>query len=254
MTSPLLSSPKEEYLTHIKRVKEHFKVIYPIFESNLVRILHSENIREALYKMVIFHDLGKLAEKWQNGISKGWKLPAHAPIGAAYLYKILQKEVREPISFAVAIHHADKGLLGDNIERPDAQAITDGIIDQATNMIRWGERVRELGSEYFPAEVEKVGIDELKTMARGLRVWARGCNLIEQHTRRMQMSLSHHILKLCDISAAFEREKYKKKIEDHFGGWLMARDIKNYTENIAIRKRAIEVAKLVLEKAEKEMK
>jgi hypothetical protein len=73
-------------------------------------------------------------------------------------------------------------------------------------------------------------------MARGLRIWAKGCGLLEQHQRRLQASLAHHVLKLCDISAAMERKEYQKKDEqDYYGGWLMVEEIKNYVENIKQR-------------------
>jgi len=73
-------------------------------------------------------------------------------------------------------------------------------------------------------------------MARGLRVWAKGCPFLEQHQRRLQASLAHHILKLCDISAATERKEYKKKDEqDYYGGWLMVENIKNYVDAIGER-------------------
>jgi len=239
----LLSSPKEEYLKHIERVKEQFQIIYPIFEPSLMRILPFGNIQDALCKMVIFHDLGKLTEKWQENVGKGKKLPAHAPVGAAYLYKILPENLREPISFAVAIHHSDRGLLGDNIEKPDVQAINDGIVNYSTNKIIWDKRASELNGEYFPEEVKNLGLLDLKNMARGLRVWAKGCGLLKQHTRRMQMSLFHHILKLCDISAASEREEYKKEPDNPFGGWLMSKTITSYVERVSVRERKINLQK-----------
>jgi len=205
----LLSSPNEEYIEHIKKVKGQFEIVYPLFESSIARILPFINAQEALCKMVIFHDLGKLTKEWQDGVGKRKGLPAHAPIGAAYLYKILPEGLKEPISFAVAIHHSDKGLLGDNIERPDVQAINDGIIKYADNRIKWDERVKDLRDKYFPEKVKEISLADLKETARNLRLWSRGCGLLEQHVRRMQMSLIHHILKLCDISAASEREEYK---------------------------------------------
>ncbi|MEA1964249.1 MAG: CRISPR-associated endonuclease Cas3'' [Candidatus Aerophobetes bacterium] len=235
----LLSSPDEEYITHIKRAKEQFSIVYPLFESSLARVLLSNSIQDSLYKMVIFHDLGKLTKRWQERVVKREKLPAHAPVGAAYLYKILPENLREPISFAVAIHHSDRGLLGDNIEKPDVQAINNGIVDYSTNKIAWDERVSELGGEYFSEEVNNLGLVGLKKMARGLRLWSRGCGLLEQHARRMQMSLVHHILKLCDISAASEREEYKKEPDNPFGGWLMTERIKKCVEDIEVRKRVV---------------
>jgi len=121
----LLSSPEEEYLKHIERAREQLSVVYPLFESALARALPVDDIRGALDKMIVFHDLGKLTEKWQKIAEKEAKenknlhKPAHAPVGAAYLHRILPQGLREPVSFAVAIHHSDRGLLGDNIEKPD---------------------------------------------------------------------------------------------------------------------------------------
>jgi CRISPR-associated endonuclease Cas3-HD len=239
----LLSSPDEKYINHIERARELFEIVYPIFEPNLARLLPFNGVKDALCKMVIFHDLGKLTKRWQDRVGKRSKLPAHAPIGAAYLYKapLVAKKLRNPICFAVAIHHSDKGLLGNNIEKPDVQAINNGIIKYADDKIDWDRRVDTLGDEYFSEEIKELGLAELKLMARGLRLWSRGCGLLEQHTRRMQVSLVHHILKLCDISAASKREEYRKDPDNPFGGWLMAQEIKSYIERISIRKRALEL-------------
>lgn len=166
----------------------------------------------------------------------GTKKPlSHAPIGAAYLWKILPGGIREPVSFAVAIHHTDRGLLGDNIERPDAQAILDGIVDD-NGKINWHDVAQGLSAEYFPIEAKELKIDDLREMARGLRTWSRGCGILEQHQRRLQASLVHHILKLCDVSAAIEREEYQK--ED---GSLIVNEIKEYVDNISFRKRELEL-------------
>jgi len=89
----------------------------------------------------------------------------------------------------------------------------------------------------IPAELNNLGLTDLKEMARGLRLWSRGCGLLEQHARRMQMSLVHHILKLCDISAACEREEYRKEPDNPFGGWLMVEKIKEYVERVKRRKK-----------------
>jgi CRISPR-associated endonuclease Cas3-HD len=241
MMNLLLSSPQEEYTRHIQRAKDQFELIYPVFKSNLARVLCYDDMQDALSMMIIFHDLGKLTAKWQERVGNNFKLPAHAPIGAAYLWNTLPEGLREPVSFAVAIHHSDKGLLGDNIEKPDVQAIDDGIVDYSTNKIKWDERVDKLKDEYFSQEIKKLGIVELKSMARGLRVWSKGCGLLEQHTRRIQASLIHHILKLCDISAASEREELKKQPDNPFGGWLMVKEIQEYMNNIEARNRAREL-------------
>lgn len=239
MMNSLLSSPKEEYMIHIQRAKDQFEMVYSVFKPNLARVLSCDNLQNALHKMIIFHDLGKLTAKWQDGLSKNLKLPAHAPIGAAYLWKTLPEDMRKPVSFAVSIHHSDKGLLGDNIEKPDVQAINNGIVDYSTNEIKWDERVNKLPDEYFPEEVKRLGIDDLKSMARDLRKWSKGCGLLEQHTRRIQTSLIHHILKLCDISAASKREEFKKQPDNPFGGWLMVNEIREYVENISCREKGV---------------
>lgn len=232
----LFSTPNEAYLDHTLRCKDKFDFVFPRFNSAISRVFGSLNTLENyLLKMILFHDLGKLTRKWQENVGTNRRSPAHATIGAAYLYRTLPEGIREPLSFAVAIHHTDRGLLGDNIERPDVQAILDGIVDN-DGKIQWHDEVSNLLTEYFPEEIRELDINSLKEMARGLRTWARGSNLHEQHQRRLQASLAHHILKLCDISAATEREEYKKKDNhDYYGGWLMVEKIRNYVGNIKMR-------------------
>ncbi|MBP7703637.1 MAG: CRISPR-associated endonuclease Cas3'' [Candidatus Hydrothermia bacterium] len=238
MSALLYSAPNEKYLDHIQRCKEKLDLLFPMFYSTIVRCFDSsivhETFKDFFLKMILFHDIGKLTKRWQKNMGKS-PLPSHAAIGAAYLYKILPESIREPISFAVAIHHTDKGLLGDNIEKPDVQAILEGIVDNSGNII-WHEETKNLSEEYFPYKVRELNISDLKEMARGLRNWAKGCGILEQHQRRLKASLAHHILKLCDISAATERKEYQKKDDqDYYGGWLMVENIRNYVD--AIRER-----------------
>lgn len=243
----LLSSPKEEYVVHIENALRALERIYPVFEPTIKRVLKSSNanfviLNDAFRRMIIFHDLGKLTKEWQRIAEKEQKenrklhKPAHAPIGAAYLYKILPEDLKEPISFAVAIHHSDKGLLGDNIEKPDSRAIRDGIVDYEADNIVWDEDTEKLLDKYFPEDAKELSLNDLTVMARGLRRWARGVGVMEEHNRRIQASLVHHILKLCDISAASEREEYKE-IEDPFGGWLMVEKINKYVKNMEKRRK-----------------
>ncbi|MGB9794840.1 CRISPR-associated endonuclease Cas3'' [Caldisericum exile] len=242
MTHPILfkSAPDESYTDHIEKVLEKFETIYPLFENTVLRIFKltkDYNVKNLLSQMVLFHDLGKLTERWQKNVGTNNKLPSHAPIGAAFFYKKFTQEnveenLKNAIAFAIAIHHTDSGLLGDNIERPDVQAITDGIVDYEGN-IKWHKETQNLDKSYFPEDAKDLRIDDLKEMARGLRIWAKGCGLLEQHQRRLQASLAHHILKLCDISAAVERKEYQKENEkDYYGGWLMVEEIKEYVKNI----------------------
>lgn len=234
----LYSAPEEYYLDHISICKEKFELLFPIFYPTMVRSFDTSvekgMLKDFFLKMILFHDLGKLTKRWQEKVGSGNRLPSHSTLGAAYLWKILPDGIKEPLSFAVAIHHTDKGLLGDNIERPDVQAILDGITDNNGN-INWHEEVKNL-PEYFPEEANKITVISLKEMAKGLRVWARGGSLLERHEKRIQASLAHHILKLCDISAATMRKEYEKKDEhDYYGGWLMVENIKNYVNAISKR-------------------
>lgn len=239
----LYSAPEEKYLDHILRCTEKYAVLFPIFSPTIRRIfscdppIAQEVLADSFLRMILFHDLGKLTKRWQEKVGSGNRLPSHSTLGAAYLWKILPAGLKEPLSFAIAIHHTDRGLLGDNIEKPDVQAILDGIIDYNGN-ISWHGEVKNLTDYYFPEEIYKINVGSLKDMARGLRVWAKGCGLLEQHQRRIQASLAHHILKLCDISAATERKEYKKKDEqDYYGGWLMVENIKHYVDAISERSR-----------------
>jgi len=268
----LYSAPEERYIEHVNRCLEKFDFIFPIWEQTIKRIfyLYTQNeIKFLLRQMIIFHDIGKLTAKWQEIIDRERKenkkihkldagitfeeetakereenkkihKPSHAPIGAAYLYKKFTKEnemddLKNAIVFAVAIHHTDNGLLGDNIERPDVQAILDGIID-SDGRVKWADETDTLDEKFFPRELKELTIEDLKNMARGLRMWARSGGILEQHKKRIQVSLIHHILKLCDISAASERKEYQKEDnENYFGGWLMVEEIKEYVENIRQR-------------------
>lgn len=248
----LYSAPGEYYLDHISRCTEKLELILPFFYSTIERSfdtsIDKETLKDYFLKMISFHDLGKLTGKWQTIVEKEMKenrkihKPSHSTLGAAYLWKILPDGIKEPISFAVAIHHTDRGILGDNIERPDVQAILDGVVKNDGNIEWLKEEVKKLPKDYFPEEAGNLNISDLKDMARGLRIWAKGCGLLEQHQRRLQASLAHHILKLCDISAATERKEYQKKdAQDYYGGWLMVEEIKNYLDDISNRLRASEL-------------
>ncbi len=238
----LLSSPEEEYRFHIERCKEKLNLLFHVFELTLKRIFgigDNKMLKDAVLNMVLYHDLGKLTKRWQDNVGTSRKLPSHAPIGAGYLYKKFTKEkipedLKNAICFAVAIHHTDKGLLGDNIEKPDVQAILEDVANNYGEII-WADEAKTLGDEYFDSLAENLTIYDLKEMARGLRIWALGDSIIHQHKKRLQATLMHHILKLCDISAALERKAYKKKEEDYYGGWLMVEGIKKYMDNVKQR-------------------
>lgn len=239
MRQSLYSAPNEEYKRHIELCLGKLDIVFPLFLGVLKKIfsfIDELRLKDSFQKMIQYHDIGKLTKKWQENVGTNKSLPSHSPVGACYLWKVLPEGLRQPISFAVLIHHTDSGLLGDNIEKPDVQAILDGVVDNSGN-IKWHEATENLDSGFFPEVAKNMNVHDLKEMARGLRIWARGCNLLEQHQRRMQASLAHHILKLCDISAATERKDYQKKDDqDYYGGWLMVEGIRMYVENIKARK------------------
>jgi CRISPR-associated endonuclease Cas3-HD len=241
MIYPILySAPEEIYIDHLRKCLEKFNIIFSMWNSTIRRIFsisEEKNTKSLLREMIIFHDLGKLTKRWQENLGTNKKLPSHAPIGAAYLYKKFIREnhpddLKNAIVFAVAIHHTDSGLLGDNIERPDVQAIIEGIVDN-DGKIKWSDETKTLDERFFPQELNELTIDDLKNMARGLRIWARSGGILEQHKKRIQASLIHHILKLCDIPAASERKEYQKEDdENYFGGWLMVEEIKEYVNTL----------------------
>ncbi len=237
----LYSAPNPEYYSdHIFKCKEKFEIIFPVFVFAIRRVfntsLDEDRLKECFEKMILFHDLGKLTKKWQERLKTNKKLPPHATLGAVYIWKVLREDIRHPLSFAIAIHHSDRGLLGDNIERPDVQAIINGIADSRGRIV-WDEKVNDLNTDLFPRDVETITVNDLKEMARGLRVWAKGCGLLDQHQRRIQASLAHHILKLCDIAAATERERNQTSQANKAGdgGWLMVNQINNYVNQIKQR-------------------
>ncbi len=237
------SAPDEPYTMHIARCIESFEILLPKFYVPVSRVLglnrnnrDKKVLKKELLKMVKYHDLGKLTRKWQENLGTGRKLPLHAPLGACYLWHNSPEELRGPLSFAVAIHHTDRGLLGDNIECPDVLAVVDGVVKD-NGYIDWADGLESLGN-YVPSDIGKMNVIKLKEMARGLRLWARGCSILEQHRRRICASMVHHLLKLCDISAAGKRSTGEKKDEkDLYGGWLMVSNIVRFVDNLGARDR-----------------
>lgn len=213
----ILSAPDERYVEHIKKALGAFDRIFPMYQSSLRRIFNiSDNeLESCLRDMIKYHDLGKLTERWQSRLEdkRLTGFIPHASIGAAYLWKKLGKiynessDLRHAVCFAVCIHHVDSGLIGENIERPDVQAVIANLVDQFTGEIIWCKEVVSLDSELFPEDVSKLNVSDLRDMANGLRIWSRGCGLHEQHRRRIMTAAVHHVLKLCDFLAASYRAR-----------------------------------------------
>jgi len=241
MRANLFSAPDEYYEEHIRNCEEKFEIIFPLFYYSILRLfpknLDFDTLKTTSKNIIKFHDLGKLTEKWQENLKNKKGLPPHAPVGAAYLWKSISfpdDDLKFASSFAIAIHHTDKGLLGDNIEKPDVQAILSGIVKN-NGSLKWHPEVKNLNKKLYPEEAERLNISDLKNMARDLRIWSRGCDLYIQQKRRLQVAFIHHILKICDISASKEREEFKKEEEENFGGWIMLKEIEEYVKRLEKR-------------------
>lgn len=205
----LYSAPEELYTQHIARTLNVWHTLRPRFLPTLSRLFDGP-MDATVVRMLEAHDLGKLTQRWQSGIQRHAagerpRLPSHAAIGAAALLQTLgQTDAALAAAFAVAIHHLDRGTVGDLLERPDVRAINDGIVDGA-GRLHWHAEA----SAVVPAWVrlEDITLATLTELARTLRQWARGGPLVTLHRRRLLASALHHLLKVCDIRAAVQRHE-----------------------------------------------
>lgn len=203
----ILSAPGELYESHISRAARHWEFLASRFQSPLQKAFQLQQDEQyALVETVIrFHDLGKLTFQWQKNIrSDGKKRFPHASLGAAYLIKTQPEPVKQPMAFAVLIHHTDRGIVTDGLENPDVRALNSGLIS-GDEKIRWDDEALNLSEDLFPLDARGLILDDLKSMARELRRWSRSGSFVEMHCRRMKVSLLHHILRICDVRAASER-------------------------------------------------
>ncbi len=170
MTVILYSAPNENYLDHLSKCEEKFNILFPVFCSTIRRVLfleiNEDLLRDSFLKMILYHDLGKLTGIWQARVGSGKSLPSHSTLGAAYLWQILPEGLKEPLSFAIAIHHSDRGLMGDNIERPDVQAILDKIVKN-DGTIEWDDNAYKLDDDFFPQGARIMNINDLKKWREG---------------------------------------------------------------------------------------
>ncbi len=221
----------ERFNEHIDRALAEYEQIKGRFAAVAGRLFGcSPDIASwSLRQAVVWHDVGKLTDRWQRQLVEKKKTPAHAAIGAAWLYQVLKGfPLREAASFAVAIHHVDKGLVNENIERPDLRAILDGTVNDSGDII-WHESADIWVSEQQAKESSMVPqgeldlnslalgkshladftIQNLRDMAARLREWSRGCSLLEMHKRRLQAAFVHQVIKICDWRSASKRDEYE---------------------------------------------
>lgn len=222
MTEQLLSAPDEPFADHVDRCLCEWAALRARFRDRLLATFQArvsddrwQTISNAVHDMLAYHDLGKLTRQWQTSVSKGQKTPPHAAIGATWLFKNLtyaSTDLRNATAFAVAIHHLDRGTLGENIERPDVQAIQRHLVDDEGN-ISWADgfdKPIRLGAG-FQINRPSINVFDMKRMARELRTWSRGTAILVQHKRRLQATLLLHILKVCDIRAAKDRKDLRQR-------------------------------------------
>lgn len=221
----LLSAPSEKYEDHIDYCLQSWTPLTLRFLPSLSRLFREphEEINRAVSWMLFSHDIGKLTYKWQDGINSGKKPPPHAAMGAAYLLEQhraigLNSDLVHAFIFAVLIHHVDSGIVGNNLESPDAQAILHGLTGGGGETIIWHEAADNvvanmvqkhkniLGPNNSGIPLKAVTLKSLRDLSDLLRNWSKHPKLLDQHRHRMLGSSLHHVLKVCDWRAAVNRQ------------------------------------------------
>jgi len=217
------SAPEEPYETHIRLCLESWNELKIRFGPTLIRLFQmgEDDVLEGIEAAIVCHDIGKLSYQWQDYIHKRKEDrkfgPPHATLGASYLLLITDNNpssLSNASALAILMHHTDSGLAYGNLEHPAEDAINRGLVEYGTGSIRWSEGAENAfrqsfgdlsGFNLIAKGVNSVTLKHLETMAKLLRVWARCPKEIERHQRRLQTLAVHHILKVCDWRAAFQR-------------------------------------------------
>jgi hypothetical protein len=219
MVGEILSAPNESFEDHIFKVLGIWNKICDKVTLNVARLtnMRPEDVDILVRSMIVSHDVGKLTSLWQRRVrlEQGSRIP-HASLGATCLWKHLESwgDIRYAPTFAVNIHHIDRGIIGENTERPHVQLIRSGLVDYR-GKVKWADGAEETFSNVgADAGVKTLSLSEVtlldcEKMAEGTRVWSRGVSTLERHRRRLMASSFHHVLKICDIRAAANREDLK---------------------------------------------
>jgi len=209
-TAAALASPRETLAEHIDRMLDQWAAIEERMRPSLTRLFGNDRPPDLVPMVIRCHDVGKLTSLWQRRLAEGRRPPAHAALGAAFLWATVSwsgRDARNAAAFAIAIHHVDRGLVGNNIDAPATQAVMSGVVDDA-GRVRWDDgapaAVREL--DLPETGLAEVDLEAMDAMARELRQWSRGGSYLSMHRNRMLASALHHCLKVCDIRAASERD------------------------------------------------
>lgn len=229
MSGPILAAPDEPLVEHIRLCLREWGKLAPRLCVSLGRLFEGGKFEAAVEAMLRLHDLGKAVDRWQSapwavGKPAGGK-PAHAFVGAAYLWKVAgdRSDAFRAAAFAIAIHHIDSSLLGASTEDPGSYAIRKGLLHEGR--LRWAEGLGELEHvwSHFASTPAELTVDDLASFSLELRRWARGGSLLVLHQRRLQVAAMHSVLKVCDVRASASRQGYSES--DHSrvlvsGGWL----------------------------------
>lgn len=236
MVEEMLSAPDESFMKHILNAI----LIWEKLKDRVIPTLARLSVKDPQYlehlvtMMVLCHDIGKLTSPWQRRIKQeNIKRPPHASLGATYLWKLLKDEgdIRHAPVFAVNIHHIDKGIIGENTERPHVQLIQAKLV-YYNGKIKWANGAQEILSHIGDnvgitmPNLSSLTISDCEHMAESMRVWSRGVGLLERHKRRILASGFHQILKICDFRAAMKRgelcgKEYSRLITKFVEGGLL---------------------------------
>lgn len=208
----LLAAPDEAYRDHIALCLAAFQSVQERYLPTLARLFARPvpEVEGAFRTALLLHDVGKLTAPWQAAVAQAKRTPLHAAIGAAAVWLALQDDEKNPdlrgaLAFAVLIHHADRGLLSDGVERPGQLVVLDGLVD-AKGRIRWDARAQaELEPPAVPLPLTSLSVHDVAAMARWLRQWSRGDSLLNLHRRRLLAAAAHQVIKVADLRAAAQR-------------------------------------------------
>lgn len=222
----MLSSKEEMFEEHVRNALLVWGRLQTRMMPSLTRLFREspDTMDEWVKNLIICHDIGKLTRKWQEEIQKPTpRLPPHSSIGAAFLWKMSKslnedklKNVRSAATFAILIHHIDKGVIGDNTERPHIQLVLYRLVND-DGTIKWHKDGERFLSNLFkvmekqPFSLMNLQLEDIEAMAEDLRKWSRGIGILERHKRRILASSLHHILKMCDLRAAANRGELKDR-------------------------------------------
>jgi len=229
----LLASDKESYEQHAQTcVKEWMKIKNRAIQS-LQRIFETENgdgLQKVILAMVLHHDVGKLSRRWQQQITlqkekAGFisKKINHSILGGVYTYHLVAENLNENLQIgkvafeAILIHHSGLSISTPMHEDPEGMLFRDGLVKG--ERILWNDGADTLleqlngkyGFEHYPLDM--ISFSSVKTASDISKAWLWCGGIREkQHKVRICTSTLYHILKLCDLRAAWISRKDERDL------------------------------------------